>query len=391
MESLLNQGVNPNGFYGNLFPLGVAAAGYDSVNAINAIDLLIKKGADPNLKNDYGKTALMASISSNWYWNQMVTQTLLNKGAQLDQKDNDGDSALMLSIENSKALDFLIQSGANVNIQANDGYTALMRAIWQINKEDSSFQAAFDIILNSKPNLELEVQPPLSYYDDGVRTALDLTVRWSTSTIVSKLLKAGAKTEGSHRSALIAAAKADNKYEAADLLIKAGAKINSQDQYGNTPLIYGVRENRGDSVFNLILASGASLDIQNNNGDTALLLAAQEGSTNYKILKLLKAGANPNIQGKNDETAMMQISKYGAGNSTLKIWSEFVNAGANLNLQDINGKTILMMMVDHYPSAELFIKAGANVNLRNHEGKTALGLARKESVRKVLIAAGGIE
>lgn len=390
MKSTLEQGVNPNDFYQDNFPLMGAAVSQYPKSSIEAINLLINAGADPNLQNVYGRSALMFVVDHYWIWNPEVAQVLVSRGAQLDLRNRDGETALMLATFRPEAVDFLIKAGANPNIQTNDGYTPLMRAIWNMQNDAATCLQSFDIILGANPNLEIEMVPPPLYLEDGVRTALDLAVRHSNKEIVKKLLNAGAKIDGNQRSALIAATMADNKYEIAELLINAGAQINFKDQFGNTPLIYSVRKNDGNRLFNLIFEKGALLDIQNKDGNTALILAAYENARD-SVLKLLKAGANPNIQGKNGETAMMQIANYGASDITLKVWHEFIDAGANLNLQDINGETILMKMVGHCPSVELFIKAGANVNLRNHEGKTALGLAREYSARKALIEAGGVE
>ena len=58
--------------------------------------MLLQNGADVNIKNDLGTTALIRA-SRNGY--KDVVEVLLEGGADVHQKDNDGETALMAATD----------------------------------------------------------------------------------------------------------------------------------------------------------------------------------------------------------------------------------------------------------------------------------------------------
>jgi hypothetical protein len=120
-------------------------------NKIQAVNALIKSGANIETKDIYGNTALHLAITTS---NINPVNSLINAGASLSAKNNEGKTARMLAVEvgnkeiekaiiaaendlalidaaingkKSKVIE-LIKAGANVNAQDADGYTALMVA-----------------------------------------------------------------------------------------------------------------------------------------------------------------------------------------------------------------------------------------------------------------------
>lgn len=75
--------------------------------------------------------------------------------------------------------------------------------------------------------------------------------------------------------------------EVAKLLIKAGVKINSIDNYGNNILWRAVFESKGrGDMINLLLSHGADPNQQNNKGISPLKLA--NTISNYNIKKFFE-------------------------------------------------------------------------------------------------------
>ncbi len=91
-------------------------------------------------------------------------------------------------------------------------------------------------------------------------------------------------------------------YTLIEYLLKKGADINLQDEYGNTLLFYAAAEDIG-KIEELILKSGADPDLKNKKGDTSVLNLFSVGCFSTETAeRLLEKGASPyavNKEGKN--------------------------------------------------------------------------------------------
>jgi ankyrin repeat protein len=92
---------------------------------VEAIELLIKYGVDPNVRDEDGQTALMATAS---YGEIEVFQKLLDKGAEINLADYEGRTTLMAAAANDDPAiaELLIKLGANIDTQASDGARAAL-------------------------------------------------------------------------------------------------------------------------------------------------------------------------------------------------------------------------------------------------------------------------
>src|SRR5205823_3640311 len=100
-------------------------------NDIDAVDRLIKAGADINVKNEYGVTPLSEAAVNG---NTAIIEKLLKAGANADSPSADGMTALMIVARgtNIKAAKLLLDHGANVNAaEQQKKQTALMWAAAQ--------------------------------------------------------------------------------------------------------------------------------------------------------------------------------------------------------------------------------------------------------------------
>ena len=88
--------------------------------------LLLEHGADPNVQNNDGETALTAACS-NPRGNRDVITALITAGAELDKRNNDSMTALMCLARGGYTglMKLLIKAGADAATKDDRGRTAL--------------------------------------------------------------------------------------------------------------------------------------------------------------------------------------------------------------------------------------------------------------------------
>jgi uncharacterized caspase-like protein len=101
------------------------------------VKTLLDKGANVNVKDGDGRTALMIAVR---YGHTEIVKVLLDRRADVNAKDNDGWTALIWAIGpvvwygqgggHIETIKMLLDRGAEVNAKDNNGRTALMRAAW---------------------------------------------------------------------------------------------------------------------------------------------------------------------------------------------------------------------------------------------------------------------
>lgn len=218
------------------------------LNNLQAVQLLLKLGADVNATDNSGHTALMTAASHNHH---LVVITLLDSGADLEVVDEWGFNALLLAVEECHILaaSTLIDRGANVNARDNYEETALIKAA------HNGCEEIVTKLLKKDANVDDT--------DNHGQTALMRATQYGHDKIVVKLL--------------------DYK-----------ANINAVDQDFNTALMLASENDEEEeeriSTVALLLIRGADFDRVNADGKTALMLANENG--HIEIAKLLRwAGA----------------------------------------------------------------------------------------------------
>ena len=129
-------------------------------NYFNMLKEYLDKNPDKvNIKNKEGYTPLiLASIFSNGGSSLKTVDFLLERGANINLKDNDGMTALMHVSYNSKfssnkTVKFLLERGANPNLQDKNGHTALMMASGDSNTSSTLETVKTLLEYGADPNL----------------------------------------------------------------------------------------------------------------------------------------------------------------------------------------------------------------------------------------------
>ena len=282
VQKLLASGADPNIITASGKSPLMLAAMYGHKNVISA---LLNAGADPNLAGDEeydeGMTALMYIASSFFASNRAeVIKFLVEHGANVDIQNDKGKTALMLAGENTDAVRALIEMGANLDLRDNEGNTAMMSGSWAVQG-----------LLRRAGATE-----------EGLNdVALVEASRNGNLIKVEELLQAGADVNYSDGRALVDAAR-EGHLDIVDRLIRAGADVNLGWESGFTPIAsaaYGGYLN----VVQKLLAEGANpFQLTYDGFDDALDYARighhKDRDSDYTaIIKLLEslnsANSNP--------------------------------------------------------------------------------------------------
>jgi ankyrin repeat protein len=173
----------------------------------------------------------------------------------------------------------------------------------------------------------------------GESTPLGAAAIWGDTLIMRMLIRAGARVngrDGRGRTPLMHAARAvtiwnrsHNSDKAMRLLLRRGAHIHARDDKGWTPLFYAIAEERRDydgqyelvgtanfDAIKTLLRHGAKINVRDNRGRTPLMWAAayhiDSIYSTYRelILRqdalvrlLLRSGADSSLRDKNGRTA----------------------------------------------------------------------------------------
>eukprot|EP01041_Mallomonas_annulata_P002590 gene2590-5063_t len=244
----------------------------------DALECLVDHGADVNLENKAGTTALAWACASG----------------------------------QTKMVQALIKLGADVNYANKVGKTALIMCVVYYRSGVSC------------PELLLDNNAAVNLVDNYGMSALMYACQYGHSNLVKLLLDDGADFNAADQTLwtpLIWAAACDNHkdgQECAALLIKQGANLNATTTMERTALMtacmsdsHGVarillEENEGMNALMFackygaintirqLLQMGAFHSITNKNGRTALGWAARRGYTDCAKM-LIEHGANPNF------------------------------------------------------------------------------------------------
>ena len=99
------------------------------VNRAEVVRILLERGADPNLQDDRGNTALIECA-----WDADAALALIRRGANVNMQNKDGLTALINSVSPDVAR-VLVDNGADLHLRNKEGKTALQEAR-QFNRPD---------------------------------------------------------------------------------------------------------------------------------------------------------------------------------------------------------------------------------------------------------------
>ena len=357
----------------DLDPLLLLAARH---NRGDIMKLLITSGANVNLKNIYGTTALMLVMENGTVDDARM---LIENGAHLDLQDNFNETALMWALfhNNMDGAGLLIENKATIDSRDKSGKTALMRAV-----EEHNIEGARLLIKNGAC---------LDSVDHDNHTSLIIAVKGGNTGTINLLIEKNANVNIQDKKGMTALmwAARNSDYETVALLIKRGADVDTKNHEGNTALMEsidrffsyaGSKENK--QIIKLLIDHSIDLNSQDEKSMTALkrlvLTCSKDNREEiYEIATwLLDKGAKVNEADLDDITPLMWAAKK-CDRDTV---SFLINKGADMNLVDLLGNTALFWSIDaildddsdNKEAVKFLIDSGADLDVIGSNGRTAL-------------------
>ena len=134
----------------------------------------------------------------------------------------------------------------------------------------------------------------------------------------------------------------------------AALSAPTMDMQGRTPLQNAI-VGRFRSFIIFLIEAGADINAKNEHGQTALMTAVESGG--YDIVKiLLQAGANPNLMDKSGYTATILAAEY----ADCAVFNLLLEHGANPEQKRRNGPTALQAAMGAGPDAQEIVNRLTN-------------------------------
>ena len=316
VNGLLIAGANPHihDDSGNTW-LHYASYGYCSKEVL---EVVINHGADVNATNGANVTTLMEASQKG---NVDAIKVLLKAGADPNITDTDGNTCLHEAVYYEYPINVLLNAGANPNIATTYGYTCLHTAVQKqccIEVLQAIINHGVDVNATSKENI----------------TAVMLACKEGNNDVINVLLNAGADpniTDGDGNTCLHYAALNDSSTDVLQAIISHGVDVNATNTNNVTALMLACHKGNRDAI-NVLLNAGADSNIADADGSTWLYYAARNDCTE-RFQEMIRLLVDVHAINKKVFTAMLVGAKIGKRDAI----SVLLNAGTDSNIADTDG------------------------------------------------------
>ena len=369
------------------------------------VDKLLASGADAKAANRYGITPLYLACENA---NPAIIERLLKAGADPNSTSTEGETALMTVARTGvvAAAKVLLDHGARVDAREEwHGQTALM---WAVNEEHPAMikeLIAHGADVNAVSNInkwerQNTAEPREKWLPSGGLTPLLFAARQGCVECEQVLLDAGAKINTVDPDGIspVLIAIINGHYDAAGFLLNNGADPNLADETGRTALFSAVD-------FNTMPASNRPspkvIDNKLSSLDLIALLLDKGANVNAQLKKqqpyrvkldrgddtMLTTGTTPLLRAAKagDVPAMRLLLAKGADPKLATragITPLMAAAGLGSKEEDTTGR--FKTEADAIESIKLCLDAGVDINATNGQGQTALHAAALKGYNKVV-------
>ncbi|MCL2190597.1 MAG: ankyrin repeat domain-containing protein [Treponema sp.] len=330
------------------------AVHHDGASTVRA---LLASGANIHARDGLGNSALHSAVR----WNAVnATNALLDAGINVNSHSLSGTTPLHDSVRlgNTGIAAILINRGANLEVRDSGGNTPLMEAVRAGHIEATNLLAG-------------RGADPMTR-NAGGDTPLHFAVLSMDFDMIGTLLGLGVSihARNTRNRTPFQIALSDSPQTLSALLV--GNRVNSADDFGNSPLHVAVQERVSSTTLQLIVDKGSRLVAVDFNGRIPLRLAADMGAWDLARV-LANAGSDPFMSAVDDVTSGEIAIASG------RVAIESVFSGRAIDARDSSGNTVL-----HYAARmgrpetiSLLLGLGADANVRNISHERPADIARR--------------
>lgn len=339
---------------------------------VSEVKTLLEKGADPNFMYQ-GKSVMHWAAGQNY---PEVVICLFNYGANPNQKEDEkGWTPLHWAIfkNNSDIIKILLEHHVNVNIQDNQGRTSLHLAC---QTGDDSIVAK---VLSSGANVMIR--------DEQGRYPEDIALSKGYLGIADMILKQQDKQISEDEKLLLSAADSMDSSVVKEL-INRGVNVNCEATFSHHTPLHSVAWNGNCEIANMLIKAGAKIDARSGADVTPLYQAAKNFQLDM-VKMLIRFGADVNVQTFDGTTPLhapvcyTDVIPIAPENEMIAcdIIEELVSKGGNVNAKSKTGDTPLheAAKAGYCKAAECLLKHGSDKSIKNSNGFTPRDLAKQRN------------
>ncbi|CAM1503339.1 Fc.00g081150.m01.CDS01 [Cosmosporella sp. VM-42] len=391
---------------------------------VHVMKKLLIRGAKPNTYSEYSGFAINAAISSG---NFDAVELLVQAGVALtsDRDDVESPLAQAAAMSDISMLEYLMQQYANqlppeeyskaMISAAGAGRVEMFKRLLNFEHKPEDFQWALNgaaeeakwdivtILLERRSDLDcdeafyqaaigIEVKDDVlealweytqgsissEKVDDSLYEATDRE-KYGTVKLLLDKFGADANATGEEFGNALTAAAYDGRLDMLQLLLNAGADVNSPNGWA----IQTAAEEGHEAIVRELLNRGADVNAitstENFLCGTALQ-GATEGGRRDIVELLLQHNADPNLGGGDDAPPILAAAMY----AEEEILAMLINARADVNVVGGDDQSTPLInaikTITGTESLQKLLDAGADINLPGGDGETALMAAARNEV-----------
>ena len=329
----------------------------------DAINELLKAGADPNIADDKGATCIHHAVFDGC--SKDVLEIIVNHGGDVNVTNKNNRTTLILACKkgNNDAINVLFNAGADPNIIDANGATCIHYAVVEGCSKD-----VLEIIVNHGADVNAT--------DKNHVTALMLACVKGNKDVINVLLNAGADpniADGKGATCIYHAVGEGCSKDVLETIVNHGADVNAKNKFNRTALLIACVKGNKDAI-NILLNAGADPNVTDYMGAACIHHVVGEGCSNDVLETVVNHGTDIDAINKTNATALMLACEKGKKDAI----DVLLNAGANPNFADADGDTCLHYIARNDCCTEVVqavISHGADVNVMNENNVTALMIA----------------